>query len=97
MPQDEILNMMKDQLGLPIMKPVSSWEDEFRQYFDQNLKSKKAGIKNLDMEIILSRIKSLLFDQKEKIVETIKAVDYKNRRRTKGHYRSVIIQQIKNS
>lgn len=47
------------------------WESEFREYFDKNLKPKKAGIRNLDREILVNFIRTVLSDQQTSLIEEI--------------------------
>lgn len=49
-------------------QPHSDWKEEVREYFDKTLKAKKPTMKNLDREIMVDFISSLLTRQKERMM-----------------------------
>ena len=44
-------------------EPTADWEEELRDYIDKTLKPKKPGMKNLDREIIIHRVRQLLAEE----------------------------------
>ena len=47
------------------------WREEFREYFDKVLKAKKPTIKNLDREILVNAVSSILKSKQEEIERAI--------------------------
>jgi hypothetical protein len=47
------------------------WEEELREYFDKTLKAKKPTIKNLDRELLVDFVSSLLKARNREIIEKI--------------------------
>lgn len=65
--------------------PKEDWKEEFREYFDKTLKPKKPTMKNLDRELCINFIESLLSSYKQELAEKIKERDSK----MYGYYKSV--------
>lgn len=51
--------------------PKEEWKEEFREYFDKTLKTKKPTMKNLDREICISFIEKTLAAERARIAEQV--------------------------
>ena len=53
------------------MNKLEQWEERFRRYFDKCLKPRKPSMGNLDREICVDFIRSLLLSERAKILDEV--------------------------
>jgi len=63
--KDKVVKAMDKQFEIKMTTTHKDWREEFREYFDKTLKSKKPTMGGLDRELCIDFIEKLLLSQKE--------------------------------